>query len=82
MSFERAYDPAGKLRQQAAMPAASDRTAAPTAVRLPTLVLHGTADPMIRPAGGRATAEAIPGAKLAMLEGIGHGAFHEISGLS
>ncbi|WP_433600183.1 alpha/beta fold hydrolase [Nocardia sp. CA-135953] len=75
MSFERAYDPAGKLRQQAAMLAAPDRTAALAAVRLPTLVLHGTADPMIRPAGGRATAEAIPGAKLAMLEGIGHGAF-------
>lgn len=75
MSFERAYDPAGKLRQQAAMLAAPDRTAALAAVRLPTLVLHGTADPMITPAGGRATAEAIPGAKLAMLEGIGHGAF-------
>lgn len=75
MSFERAHDPAGKLRQQAAMLAAADRTKALAELRLPTLVLHGTADPMIRPAGGQATAKAIPGAKLVMMPGVGHGAF-------
>ncbi|MFE7800886.1 alpha/beta fold hydrolase [Nocardia sp. NPDC057440] len=75
LSFQRAHDPAGKLRQQAAMLAAPDRRKALAALRLPTLVMHGTADPMIRPAGARATAEAVPGAKLVMMPGVGHGAF-------
>ncbi|WP_327144641.1 alpha/beta fold hydrolase [Nocardia sp. NBC_01327] len=74
-SFRRAYDPAGKLRQQVALLAAPDRTKALGAVRVPTLVMHGTADVMIRPEGGRATANAVPGAKLVLLPGVGHGAF-------
>lgn len=74
-SFQRAYDPAGKLRQQAAMLAAADRTKALAALRVRSLIMHGTADPMIRPAGGVATAKAIPGAKLLLLDGVGHGAF-------
>ena len=74
-SFQRAYDPAGKLRQQAAMLAAPNRTEALAKLRLPTLIMHGTLDPLIRPAGGHATAKAIPGAKLVMLQGVGHGAF-------
>jgi pimeloyl-ACP methyl ester carboxylesterase len=74
-SFHRAYDPAGKLRQQAAMLAAPNRTEALSKLRLPTLIMHGTLDPLIRPAGGHATAKAIPGARLVMLQGVGHGAF-------
>ena len=73
--FQRAYDPAGKLRQQAAMFAAPDRSRALSTLTLPTLVMHGTLDLLIKPAGGYATAEAIPGAKLVMLDGVGHGAF-------
>ena len=42
-------------------------------LRVPTLVIHGTDDPMFPAAHGAATAEAIPGAKLLMLEGLGHG---------
>jgi pimeloyl-ACP methyl ester carboxylesterase len=75
MSFQRAYDPAGKLRQQAAMLAAPNRTQALSKLRLPTLIMHGTLDPLILPAGGQATARAIPGATLVMLRGVGHGAF-------
>ena len=41
-------------------------------VRAPTLVIHGSVDKMIRPSGGRATAKAIPGARLTMIEGMGH----------
>jgi pimeloyl-ACP methyl ester carboxylesterase len=74
-SFQRAYDPGGKLRQQAAMLAAPNRTQALSKLRLPTLIMHGTLDPLIRAAGGHATAEAIPGARLTMLHGVGHGAF-------
>ncbi|HEY8998869.1 MAG TPA: alpha/beta hydrolase [Candidatus Saccharimonadales bacterium] len=74
-SFRRAYDPAGKLRQQAAMMAAPNRTKALQKLRVPTLVMHGEVDPMIRLKGGIATAKAIPGAKLVVLKGVGHGAF-------
>ena len=41
-------------------------------IKAPTLVIHGTVDKMIRPSGGRATAKAIPGARLMMIEGMGH----------
>jgi pimeloyl-ACP methyl ester carboxylesterase len=52
--------------------ASGDRRRAPAGLRLPTLVIHGQQDPMIRPRGGRATAAAIPGAKLASYPGMGH----------
>jgi pimeloyl-ACP methyl ester carboxylesterase len=74
-SFRRGYDPAGKLRQQAAMIAAPNRTKALQKLRMPTLVMHGEVDPMIRVKGGIATAKAVPGAKLVILNGVGHGAF-------
>jgi pimeloyl-ACP methyl ester carboxylesterase len=74
-SYRRAYDPAGKLRQQAAMLAAPNRARALSKLRLPTLIMHGTLDPLILPAGGDATARAVPGARLVMLPDVGHGAF-------
>ena len=40
--------------------------------RAPTLVIHGTNDKLVRPSGGRATAKAIPGARLLMIDGMGH----------
>ena len=39
---------------------------------MPTLVIHGKSDRLIRPSGGRATARAIPGAKLDLIDGMGH----------
>ena len=74
-SYERAYDPAGRLRQQAAMLAAADRRKELSEVHVPTLVMHGDADPLIRLTGGQATAEAVPGARFVVLPGVGHGAF-------
>jgi pimeloyl-ACP methyl ester carboxylesterase len=41
-------------------------------IEAPTLVLHGTADPLFPPAHGRALADAIPGARLLLLDGVGH----------
>ena len=41
-------------------------------MRLPVAVLHGTHDPLIRPSGGRATARAVPGARLRLFKGMGH----------
>ena len=39
---------------------------------MPALVVHGTADRMVHSSGGRATAAAIPGAELLLIEGMGH----------
>jgi pimeloyl-ACP methyl ester carboxylesterase len=74
-SYVRGYDPAGKLRQQAAMLAAPNRTKALRKLRVPALVIHGEVDPLITLKGGQATAKAIHGAKLVVLPGVGHGAF-------
>lgn len=71
-SFDRSSDPAGMARQMAAMFASGSRRAALQAVRAPSLVIHGAADPLLRPAAGRATARAIPGARLLIIPGMGH----------
>lgn len=69
--FDRGHDQAGLQRQSAAFLAAGDRRAELRAVAAQTLVIHGEADRLIRPAGGRATAEAIPGAALLTFPGMG-----------
>jgi pimeloyl-ACP methyl ester carboxylesterase len=73
-AYDRGYDVPGRLRQEAALMASRDRRAALSQLTdLPTLVMHGDADPIWAPAAGKATAEAIPGARLVMLPGMGHG---------
>jgi pimeloyl-ACP methyl ester carboxylesterase len=72
LSYDRGHDPAASGRQLGAIVASGDRTAALGRIAVPTLVIHGTRDRMIRPSGGRATARAIPGARLMMVEGMGH----------
>lgn len=72
-SFDRAgFDLAAVQRQTAALTASGDRRAALAHLRVPTLVIHGEADPLILPRAGEATAEAIPGAKLITYPGMGH----------
>ena len=71
-SFARGLNPAGVGRQYAAILAAGDRTAELKTVSVPTLVVHGDRDPLIPLEGGRATAAAIPGAHLKIIEGMGH----------
>lgn len=71
-AFTRAYDPAGAMRQAAAIATASDRTERLCALRIPALVIHGDRDPLVDISGGRATAAAIPGAELLVIEGMGH----------
>jgi pimeloyl-ACP methyl ester carboxylesterase len=70
--FDRGFDPRGTARQLAAILAAPDRTAELGELRVPTTVIHGDADPLVNPSGGRATAKAVPGAKLLILHGMGH----------
>jgi pimeloyl-ACP methyl ester carboxylesterase len=72
ISYDRAYDPPGVVRQLAAIHASGDRTASLRTIAAPTVVLHGEADPLVQPPGGKATAEAIPGAELVTYPGMGH----------
>jgi pimeloyl-ACP methyl ester carboxylesterase len=71
-AYDRGFDVRAGGRQLGAIVASGDRTKALSEIRAPTLVIHGTVDKMIRPSGGRATAKAIPGARLQMIEGMGH----------
>ena len=72
LAYDRDHDETAIARQAVATVASGDRTARLCQVRVPTLVLHGLADPMVDVTGGRATAEAIPGAELILMEGMGH----------
>jgi pimeloyl-ACP methyl ester carboxylesterase len=71
-TYLRGHDQAGVERQSAAFQASGDRRAELASLTVPTLVIHGEADRLIRPEGGRATAAAIPGARLVTLPGMGH----------
>jgi pimeloyl-ACP methyl ester carboxylesterase len=71
-SIERSYRPDGAGRQTMAIAASPDRTWDLGRVRVPTVVIHGLADPLVQPSGGIATARAIPGAKLVMYPDMGH----------
>jgi pimeloyl-ACP methyl ester carboxylesterase len=71
-AFDRGYDPAGAARQGIASIASGDRTERLRRLAVPTLVIHGLADRLCDVSGGRATAEAIPGAELMLVEGMGH----------
>jgi pimeloyl-ACP methyl ester carboxylesterase len=71
-AFSRTRDPAGGRRQLAAIMASPDRRPGLSGVTVPTLVLHGEADPLIPLAGGLATAAAVPGARLVTFPGMGH----------
>ena len=72
MSYDRGINPAGSSRQLAAIIAAGDRTPLLREVKAPTLVIHGAKDKLVPTSGGRATAKAIPGARLLVIEGMAH----------
>jgi pimeloyl-ACP methyl ester carboxylesterase len=71
-AYDRCYDPIGIARQAVATVASGDRTERLRGLTVPTLVIHGLADRMCDASGGRATAAAIPGAELLVIEGMGH----------
>jgi pimeloyl-ACP methyl ester carboxylesterase len=72
LSFDRARDPAATVRQLAAILKSGNRTRDLRRIAAPTLVVHGSEDRLVRPSGGRATARAIPGARLLTIKGMGH----------
>jgi pimeloyl-ACP methyl ester carboxylesterase len=69
---DRAYHPQGQARQYVAVIASGSRSYLLRDVTVPTLVLHGSVDPLVLPAAGRDTADLIPGAQYVEIEGMGH----------
>jgi pimeloyl-ACP methyl ester carboxylesterase len=72
MSFDRGLNPAGTARQLAAIIHSGDRTPLLRTITAPTLVIHGDKDKLVPLSGGRATARAIPGARLLVVRGLAH----------
>jgi pimeloyl-ACP methyl ester carboxylesterase len=71
-AYDRGVSASGALRQMMAILTQPSRSGALRQLRVPTLVVHGTADKMVHVSGGRATAAAIPGAELLLIDGMGH----------
>jgi pimeloyl-ACP methyl ester carboxylesterase len=71
-SFDRGHSSAGIARQLHAITASGDRTPGLRRLDVPAAVIHGKNDVLVNPSGGRATAKAIPGARLKMIDGMGH----------
>jgi pimeloyl-ACP methyl ester carboxylesterase len=71
-AYDRCFYPRGFVRQMAAILASGSRLESLRYTRVPTCVIHGSVDPLIFPAGGRATARAIPNARFELIEGMGH----------
>ncbi|MGD1056163.1 MAG: alpha/beta hydrolase [Solirubrobacteraceae bacterium] len=71
-SYDRCYYPEGSSRQLAAMIASGSRAEGLRQLQVPTLVIHGLDDTLIAPSGGERTAELVPGARLLLVEDMGH----------
>ncbi|MBC9734933.1 alpha/beta fold hydrolase [Nocardioides sp. zg-578] len=71
-TWDRGISAAGTMRQMLAILTQPDRSARLRSVRVPTTVIHGLADRMVHVSGGRATARAVPGAELLLVDGMGH----------
>jgi pimeloyl-ACP methyl ester carboxylesterase len=71
-SYDRGQNPAGFARQMAAICAGGSRSNALSKLQLPTLVIHGSQDPLIPVIAGRAMARTIPNARLLELGDMGH----------
>lgn len=72
LQYDRGIAPDGTARQMLAIVASGSRTGALGQLSIPALVIHGESDPLVDISGGRRTAEAIPGAELLILPGMGH----------
>jgi pimeloyl-ACP methyl ester carboxylesterase len=70
--YDRSYYPAGVGRHFAAVLGSGSLLAYDRQITVPTVVIHGKADKLMRPFGGRAVARAIKGARLVLFDGMGH----------
>lgn len=71
-SYDRSYYPQGMARQNVAILSRGDRTVSLSSIKAPTLVIHGSGDPLIPVEAGKETARVIPGANLLIIDGMGH----------
>jgi pimeloyl-ACP methyl ester carboxylesterase len=71
-AFDRSFDPAAVTRQFAAIVGSPDRRPGLAGVDVPTLVVHGAVDELVTLPGGEATAAAVPGASLLVIDDMGH----------
>lgn len=71
-SYDRSYYPQGMARQSAAVLTHGYQRPSIASIKAPTLVIHGDKDPFMSVEGGKETAELIPGAKLLIIDGMGH----------
>ena len=80
-AYDRCYCPQGALRQWTALCAHGSRVALLQTIRVPSLVIHGNADPLIQIEHGRDTAKHIPDAEFIEIDGMGHNLAGDLSGL-
>lgn len=71
-TYDRCYAPDGRARQMLAVRSAAPRAKALSTLDVPAVVVHGTADRLVPVENGKKTAEAIPGAELVLIDGMGH----------
>ena len=71
-TFDRGISASGVMRQMVAILNQTDRSRQLATLRMPVAVVHGSADRMVHVSGGRATARAVPGAELIVIDGMGH----------
>ena len=71
-AFDRAFRPGGVMRQTHAIMATGSIESFSTRVIAPTQVIHGLSDPLLKPVSGKRIAKLIKGAKLELIEGLGH----------
>lgn len=71
-AFRRSFNPMGIVRQMAAIAANGDRREKLKQLNLPSVVIHGTDDPLVPLAGGEDTHKNIAGSTLVKIEGMGH----------
>jgi pimeloyl-ACP methyl ester carboxylesterase len=71
-AYDRCYNPAGVARQLAGIVAGGDRSDLLMQIDVPCLVIHGADDPLVPLSHGQDTADKVPGAKLEVIDGMGH----------
>ena len=71
-AFDRSFYPSGTIKQMAAIMASGDRSDEVRRITVPTLVIHGTADPLVPLQNGADTANKVKHSEYTVIDGMGH----------